>query len=95
MAFARLAAQAVSVLFPCAECAGHLRETLKQLPVRSKDRATFRDYTCQLHNVVNNRLHKPSFNCSRVNERRAPLPPRPPENRSLAPCTGQPARGPP
>ena len=61
--------QAVGVLFPCKECAGHLRDTLEVLPVRASSADEFKDFMCRLHNVVNGRLEKPRFDCRRVDER--------------------------
>lgn len=60
---------AVSVLFPCHECADHLSETLVEMPVRANSAREFKQYMCDLHNVVNGRLDKPDFDCDRVDER--------------------------
>ena len=61
--------RAVSILFPCNECAEHLRETLAEMPARADSAYEFKQYMCELHNVVNGRLDKPDFDCERVDER--------------------------
>ena len=46
--------QAVGVLFPCKECAGHLRDTLEVLPVRASSADEFKDFMCRLHSECRN-----------------------------------------
>ena len=61
--------RAVGVLFPCHECADHFRDTLRKHPVKAGSAEEFKDYMCGLHNVVNERLEKATFDCDRVDER--------------------------
>jgi len=60
---ARNLMQSMSVLFPCHECAEHLRATLRELPVKAKTKGEFRNWMCQLHNRVNDRIGRPLFAC--------------------------------
>jgi len=58
-----------SRLYPCAECAEDLRQDLKELPPKVSSSKEFSEWMCQLHNRVNVKLGKPTFDCSKVFER--------------------------
>uniref|UniRef100_A0A5S6QM51 Sulfhydryl oxidase n=1 Tax=Trichuris muris TaxID=70415 RepID=A0A5S6QM51_TRIMR len=59
----------LSLYYPCDYCASDLRAQLvKDPPVTSSPQA-FAHWLCQLHNVINKRLGKPLFDCTKVNER--------------------------
>ncbi|GJQ78914.1 putative sulfhydryl oxidase [Trypoxylus dichotomus] len=55
--------------YPCEMCAADLRKDLKEDPPKTDSRETLSQWLCQLHNKVNRKLHKPEFDCSKVNER--------------------------
>jgi len=58
-----------SRLYPCHECAEDLRQDLKELPPKVSSSKEFSEWMCQLHNKVNVKLGKPTFDCSKVFER--------------------------
>lgn len=58
-----------SRLYPCTECAQDLREDLRESPPRVRNSEEFSEWMCQLHNKVNVKLGKPTFDCSKVFER--------------------------
>ena len=59
----------VGNLYPCGDCAEHLRERVKHHPPDTRSRAAFSRWMCETHNEVNERLGKPVFDCSKVDER--------------------------
>ncbi|RKP03029.1 hypothetical protein CXG81DRAFT_5234, partial [Caulochytrium protostelioides] len=56
-------------LYPCGECAAHFREVLAAHPPDVTNRTTTSQWACEVHNVVNLRLEKPVYDCSKVAER--------------------------
>ena len=60
---------ALGSFYPCAHCANYLRAELAQLPPKTEGRVELSNWLCNLHNVINARLGKPQFDCSRVLER--------------------------
>jgi FAD-linked sulfhydryl oxidase len=60
---------ALGEFYPCDECAGHLRKELRKHPPDVTSAAALSDWACRLHNLVNVRLGKPEFDCSKVFER--------------------------
>lgn len=58
-----------SEFYPCKICAEDLREDLKTNRPDVRDRYTFSDWMCRIHNNVNRKLGKPVFDCSQVLER--------------------------
>lgn len=58
-----------SRLYPCQDCAEDLRADLKESPPRLANSKEFSLWLCQLHNKVNVKLGKPTFDCSKVFER--------------------------
>jgi mitochondrial FAD-linked sulfhydryl oxidase len=60
------------ILYPCKVCADHLGEyVIKDPPERAVERGRegVEQWMCRMHNEVNLRLGKESFDCSRVGER--------------------------
>ncbi|ESO08823.1 hypothetical protein HELRODRAFT_74545, partial [Helobdella robusta] len=58
--------------YPCDVCANELASrpmVLKQNPPDVRSRNDFCQWMCRLHNSVNERLGKPLFDCSKVDER--------------------------
>lgn len=56
-------------LYPCDFCATDLRKDLAKNPPNTESQNTFSLWMCGLHNRVNEKLGKPTFDCSKVNER--------------------------
>ncbi|XP_037523200.1 FAD-linked sulfhydryl oxidase ALR-like [Rhipicephalus sanguineus] len=56
-------------LYPCKECAQDFRTELDSSPPRVTSRTELAQWLCEQHNVVNRKLGKPEFDCSRVDER--------------------------
>lgn len=51
------------------ECRGHLQKELARHPPDVSSPASLSLWACRLHNLVNVRLGKPAFDCSKVFER--------------------------
>ena len=60
---------ALGEFYPCDECAGHLRKELVKHPPQVGDSQSLSQWACRLHNLVNVRLGKPEFDCSKVFQR--------------------------
>lgn len=56
-------------LFPCSECRGHFTRLVEGFPPRVGSHEEFSIWMCEAHNIVNKRLNKPVFDCSRLDER--------------------------
>lgn len=59
----------ISILYPCSYCAKEFRQDIAQLPPRLDSREALSQWFCQMHNRVNEKLNKPQFDCSKVDER--------------------------
>lgn len=55
--------------YPCGYCADTTSQELIRNPPRLQSRADFQQWMCEIHNEVNDRLGKPIFDCSKVDER--------------------------
>ncbi|GAA5969212.1 hypothetical protein JCM11641_007511 [Rhodosporidiobolus odoratus] len=53
-----------SRLYPCGECAAEFQALLRQLPPQTSSRSSASMWLCSIHNLVNERLGKPEFDCS-------------------------------
>uniref|UniRef100_A0A914XBT9 Sulfhydryl oxidase n=1 Tax=Plectus sambesii TaxID=2011161 RepID=A0A914XBT9_9BILA len=59
----------LSNMYPCEYCAKDLRQDLAKDPPDTKNHSAFSLWMCKLHNRVNEKLGKPTFDCSKVDER--------------------------
>ena len=59
----------LSRYYPCPMCAAHLKAYLEKYEPDLTNRASLRQWLCHLHNNVNQRLAKQTFDCSRLPER--------------------------
>jgi FAD-linked sulfhydryl oxidase len=57
-----------SVLYPCGDCARHFQILLKKNPPKTLNREEVVKWTCDVHNLVNERLGKTPYDCSTVQE---------------------------
>ncbi|XP_076812810.1 FAD-linked sulfhydryl oxidase ALR-like [Clavelina lepadiformis] len=58
-----------SKFYPCDYCAKDFRKNLKESRPDVRDRYTFSKWMCVQHNLVNKKIGKPEFDCSKVMER--------------------------
>ena len=58
----------IAQFYPCGDCAAHFQRLLVKLPPRVGNREEVIQWTCEIHNLVNERLEKPVFNCSTVGD---------------------------
>jgi FAD-linked sulfhydryl oxidase len=57
-----------SKFYPCGECAAHFQGLLKAHPPRVSSREDVIQWTCEAHNIVNERLGKPIKNCTLIEQ---------------------------
>ncbi|KAG8742450.1 hypothetical protein FRC10_001417 [Ceratobasidium sp. 414] len=57
-----------SRLYPCGECAVEFQALLKQYPPQTSSRMVSALWLCHVHNLVNVRLKKPEFDCTKLDE---------------------------
>ena len=55
--------------YPCLYCRDRSMEEVERNAPRVTSRSALSEWVCELHNEVNERLGKPSFDCRRVDER--------------------------
>ena len=55
-------------LYPCGDCAKHFKQILEANPPNVTNRESISQWTCKVHNIVNEKLKKPIFDCSKVGE---------------------------
>jgi hypothetical protein len=53
-------------LYPCGDCARHFQKILQRNPPDVSSRQSASQWACKVHNLVNERLGKPQFDCSKV-----------------------------
>lgn len=56
-------------IYPCPDCRSHMAKMFQELPPRLENREDFIQWICEAHNKVNERLGKPTFDCSKHDER--------------------------
>lgn len=52
-----------TLLYPCPDCRVHFKELIAKNPIKNGGRVEFTLYICGLHNQVNEKLGKPTFDC--------------------------------
>ena len=57
-----------AALYPCRECGTHFSDLLKEYPIKKFSRQELSGYVCFLHNLINEKLSKPRFDCEKVSE---------------------------
>lgn len=57
-----------SRLYPCGDCARHFRGLLAQYPPQTSSRNAAAGWLCFVHNLVNERLEKPIFDCNKIGD---------------------------
>ncbi|CAG7562863.1 unnamed protein product [Fusarium equiseti] len=55
-------------LYPCGQCAAHFRKLLAQYPPQTSSRNAAAGWLCFAHNIVNERVHKPLFDCENIGD---------------------------
>ena len=58
-----------SKFFPCEDCAKDLRKDIQTLPPDTSSQSALSQWFCRIHNIVNVKLGKPEYDCSKVDER--------------------------
>ncbi|CAJ0839430.1 12136_t:CDS:2 [Entrophospora sp. SA101] len=58
-----------SEFYPCWYCAEHLRNEMKKYPPKVESKWALGGWLCDMHNIVNDRLGKTLFDCSKIDER--------------------------
>lgn len=66
---ARDLVDSMSVLYACSHCREHFRNHVEEHPVDVSSRKAFATWLCETHNVVNEVLGKPQFDCAKLEER--------------------------
>lgn len=56
-------------VYPCEVCANDFSEILTYHPPNISSQKSLAKWMCEVHNMVNRKLEKPLFDCSKVNER--------------------------
>jgi len=56
-------------VYPCHSCAKHWGEVLRDFPPRVSSGSELRTWLCQVHNVVNQSVGNPRFDCQAVEKR--------------------------
>ncbi|UKZ71260.1 uncharacterized protein TrAtP1_012221 [Trichoderma atroviride] len=57
-----------SRLYPCGDCAKHFRGILEDYPPQTSSRNAAAGWLCFVHNLVNERLKKPIFDCNNIGD---------------------------
>ncbi|ORX37942.1 ERV/ALR sulfhydryl oxidase domain-containing protein [Kockovaella imperatae] len=56
-------------LYPCGECAEEFQALLKEYPPQTSSRKAASMWLCHVHNMINERLGKPEFDCLTLDEK--------------------------
>lgn len=60
--------QLYAELYPCGECSHHFVQMLKKYPPQVASRTTAALWGCHVHNLVNEHLGKPEYDCTTILE---------------------------
>lgn len=55
-------------LYPCGDCASHFQKVIAKFPPQTSSRNAAAGWACEVHNVVNKRLKKELFDCSKIGD---------------------------
>jgi FAD-linked sulfhydryl oxidase len=55
-------------LYPCGDCASHFQKVIAKYPPQTSSRNAAAGWACEVHNVVNKRLKKKLFDCSKIGD---------------------------
>ncbi|OAA37883.1 ERV2 protein-like protein [Metarhizium rileyi] len=55
-------------LYPCGDCARHFRAMLEKYPPQTSSRNAAAGWLCATHNIVNKRLNKTQFDCTKIGD---------------------------
>lgn len=55
-------------LYPCGDCARHFREMIQKYPPQTSSRNAAAGWLCATHNMVNKRLNKEQFDCTKIGD---------------------------
>ncbi|RSL40588.1 hypothetical protein CEP53_013271 [Fusarium sp. AF-6] len=55
-------------LYPCGQCAAHFQKVLAKYPPQTSSRNAAAGWLCFAHNIVNERVHKPLFDCEKIGD---------------------------
>lgn len=55
-------------LYPCGDCAAHFQKMLEKYPPQVSSRNAAAGWACFVHNQVNERLHHPIFDCTKIGD---------------------------
>lgn len=55
-------------LYPCGDCAHHFQMLLEDYPPQTGSRNSAAGWGCFVHNLVNERLEKPEFDCNDIGD---------------------------
>ncbi|CAG0886003.1 unnamed protein product [Darwinula stevensoni] len=61
--------QLFASFYPCSHCSQDFRDELAKNPPQTENQNAFSRWMCERHNKVNEKLGKPLFDCSKVDER--------------------------
>ncbi|KAL0589287.1 hypothetical protein ABG067_002506 [Albugo candida] len=61
---ARSLIEALALMYPCSDCAKDFRKEIIKCPPRVKSRQSFSLWLCEQHNLVNEKIGKPIFQCN-------------------------------
>ncbi|KAI0482675.1 ERV/ALR sulfhydryl oxidase domain-containing protein [Xylariaceae sp. FL0804] len=55
-------------LYPCGDCASHFQKLITKYPPQTGSRNSAAGWACYMHNLVNERLQKPTFDCNNIGD---------------------------